>query len=809
MSIYGQIRGNVLDVNGKGLPHASVYFNSTTSGTVTNELGSYELTPTAIGKYKLVFQYVGYEKKIIDINYLGKPMNLDVVLEEDINLVGELIITADREDPAYNIIRQAIKKRPFYKNQFKSFESDLYVKGTVKVLDAPDKILGNEVGDMGGMLDSIKQGILYLSESQSKFYFQQPDQTKEIMISSIMSGDNNLFTINQFSLANFDLYDNYLKFGRSIVSPIGDNALSHYNYVLEKMFIDKNDLMIYKIYVKPKLKNAPLLTGHIYIVDELWNIHSADFAIRGNTIKSTFIDTIHLQQIFLPVEKNKWRLFNQNVVFEASVIGFKMGGNFSYIFSNYLLNQDLTHIFNSKETFRVEKDALKTDTSFWNKFRPVPLTIEEEKDYIKKDSLAKIWNSRVYLDSMDRVGNKFKANNILMGYSYRNSFKDYSINYPSPLSTIRYNVVEGFNLNLDVNYTKTDSLMRYWIINPAFRYGYTDKIIKPFLKITRRFNNEMLGTWSLSIGRILAQFDYNNPIELRNNSWNSLLHKKNRIRLYNKEMIGFEYRRELINSFYVELYSEYAKRSLVQKNIDYSFFYRHRIFAENIPNQEFIGDYLAENRIWLCRIKMRWRPGQTYSSYPNIRTRRSSNWPEIYFEHAIGVPLDNNGSSNPFYSLVTRIKDNYVDAKLYGYFQYNVEFSKFLSGVPTFFGDFLHPTGNEFLMPINPDFAIFNLLPFYSYSTDNYFGAMHFKHHFNGYIIDKIPILNKTSLKTIAGTNILYHPTKGWYTEFSIGLENFRAGPVPLGSLEYVWSFGENGFRDSGFVFKLTQVVNN
>lgn len=54
-----------------------------------------------------------------------------------------------------------------------------------------------------------------------------PDKTKEIMISTVKSGDNSLFTANQFSWADFDLYDEYLKFGRSIVSPIGDNALSH------------------------------------------------------------------------------------------------------------------------------------------------------------------------------------------------------------------------------------------------------------------------------------------------------------------------------------------------------------------------------------------------------------------------------------------------------------------------------------------------------------------------------------------------------------------------------------------------------
>ncbi|MBL0025125.1 MAG: hypothetical protein IPO98_08995 [Saprospiraceae bacterium] len=143
---------------------------------------------------------------------------------EDENISDELVITADREDPAYNIMRKAIKRRNYFKNQFKSYEADLYVKGLVKITDSPKKILGEEIGDMKGLLDSTGRGIVYLSESKSKFYFQSPDKTKEEMISSVRSGSNSLFTANQFSWASFDIYTEYLNFSRSIVSPIADAA---------------------------------------------------------------------------------------------------------------------------------------------------------------------------------------------------------------------------------------------------------------------------------------------------------------------------------------------------------------------------------------------------------------------------------------------------------------------------------------------------------------------------------------------------------------------------------------------------------
>ena len=43
-------------------------------------------------------------------------------------------------------------------------------EGSTKIYNAPEKIMGIEVGDMDGALDSTRQGVVYLSESVSKLY---------------------------------------------------------------------------------------------------------------------------------------------------------------------------------------------------------------------------------------------------------------------------------------------------------------------------------------------------------------------------------------------------------------------------------------------------------------------------------------------------------------------------------------------------------------------------------------------------------------------------------------------------------------
>ena len=49
----------------------------------------------------------------------------------------------------------------------------------------------------------------------------------------------------------------------------------------------------------------------------------------------------------------------------------------------------------------------------WETLRPIPLTLEEKLDYIRKDSFEKIWTSKSYQDSIDR---KTMLLNFLISY---------------------------------------------------------------------------------------------------------------------------------------------------------------------------------------------------------------------------------------------------------------------------------------------------------------------------------------------------------------------------------------------------------
>jgi len=187
--------------------------------------------------------------------------------------------------------------------------------------------------------------------------------------------------------------------------------------------------------------------------------------------------------------------------------------------------------------------------------------------------------------------------------------------------------------------------------------------------------------------------------------------------------------------------------------------------------------------------------------------RNISDWPNLYIDYEHGVPMETG--TDWYHKLTARIRDEYVNLRLAGYFSYNIEIGTKIAGNIQYFGDYFHPMGNELLSPIDLDMSSFNLLPYYEYSTDKYYAQANFRHHFNGLITDVIPLINKTSLKLVFGGGMLHVPDKALYTEVFAGIENIRVGPVQIMDIDYTWALTGSSFRDHGITFRLASIFKN
>ena len=139
----GKISGTVTDTNGKPLAYASVFVQGSNKGTSTNAVGHYSLT-LGSGEYTLICQYVGYarQEKKITIT-ITSDLTVDFSLSLQELTLGEVVL-GKGEDPAYEIIRQSIRKRKYYLSQLDRYRCEVYTKGQMRLRGFPKKVLGQK-----------------------------------------------------------------------------------------------------------------------------------------------------------------------------------------------------------------------------------------------------------------------------------------------------------------------------------------------------------------------------------------------------------------------------------------------------------------------------------------------------------------------------------------------------------------------------------------------------------------------------------------------------------------------------------------
>lgn len=235
-------------------------------------------------------------------------------------------------------MRQTIAKRKDNLNKLKAFRAEFYSRGLLKMVDVPEKVLGQDVGDFDGALDSTRTGIVYLSETISKLEYQAPKPIKETIIASKVSGDSNGFSFNNATDVEFNFYQNTFELGSEIVSPVSDFAFNYYKFKLVGTFYDDLGNLINKIELLPKRKNDKAFGGYIYIVEDQWSLFGTDVTLTGQQAQIPAVDLFTIKQTFTYYDAEKsWIKTTQLFDFKFGIFGFNGDGRFTAAYNNYEL----------------------------------------------------------------------------------------------------------------------------------------------------------------------------------------------------------------------------------------------------------------------------------------------------------------------------------------------------------------------------------------------------------------------------------------------------------------------------------------
>lgn len=786
----GRVAGTVKNQNGEVLPYASVFVKGTTTGTTTNSQGNYflDLDP---GTYTITCQYVGYAKTEKTITVTSSTLTLNFELSVQQTTMKEVVVKANAEDPAYEIIRNAIRKKKDYVAPLDSFTCEAYIKTLIKTRKLPKRVLGQKIEEadrkeMG--VDSAGKGIIHLSESLTKIAFKKPNKVKLEVLSGRESGSQGGYGFNFPTFINF--YNNNVNVftsqlnPRGFVSPIADGALNYYAYkYLGSFWEDGKE--INQIQVIARRNYEPLFNGTINITEGDWRIHSLELELTKKS-QLELLDTMRIKQIHVPVTKDVWQTKDQVVYFTFNILGIDATGNFLNVYNKY----DVIPTFNKKYfnnvLIKYDTAVNKKSKAYWDSIRPVQLELEEAKDYKIKDSAMQFRRDSLWtkgrIDSMRRKQGKVTVMKVLW-----NGYSRYNYNPKSPvrftwrplLPQLEYNTVEGLVANAEATIVRSfPKTGRQISFTPHVRYGFSNTHLNAWATVQlwkRQFTWEQDGgtssgsTWTLQGGKRVSQFNQDNPITPLMNSLYTLFNRRNYMKIYENYFGRIAYNKRFDNDLRITGDVLYEDRLPLENTTDFSIFKdKDKVFTPNYPYEKVPGQFIRHQAL-IVGISAQFQPGQRYIQYPRNKQAIGSKYPTFAVSYKKG--LDVLDSDVDFDKWSASVWDD-MNFKLRGTMKYRFSIGGFINDRKVPIQDYQHFNGNQLIFA-SRYLNSFQIAPYYENSTtESFYAVGHLEHHFNGFLTNKIPLFKRLNWHLVGGGNAFFVNKDNNYVEVFGGIEN-------------------------------------
>lgn len=832
------IKGTIRSASGESLPYATIYVRNLETGSTSNDQGYFEY-PLPVGKYDLVFQYLGYKSVVRFVEVTKGFTEVNVLLEPQTIVLKDVEVRAGKEDPAYTIMRKAIAKAKFHQQQLDGYEAEVYIKGSGRLIDSPF-FLRKEMAKEG--LDST---TAFVTESISKVKYTRPNTYEEEVLSIRSDGQDNNTSPLEYLRGSF--YDPMV--GQA-VSPLSPKAFGYYRFEYLGTFKDR-DYEISKIRVIPRSKGDDLFAGELSIVEDHWSIHSLHLATSYMGIN--FI----IHQIYNPIENKVWLPISHQFDVNGTFFGFDFEYNYLATVKNYQIemNQDLEvelvvidekvdkelaakldaqnkdvapetiqKLQSGKELTRkelrkvlrdYEKQEMKRDTipdveyitnvtidssayikdsAFWQTVRPIPLSAYEVKGYQKMDSMALVKKHEAEGDTVKtKQGQEgFRIYDLLMGNTYKVGDKSH-LELKSPLLSFNFNTVEGYNFSYELAYTKTFENQTWLEVAPLIRYGFSIHELQAKLKTTYKFGDQSL---ALEGGRYLYQINADEPIYPIINSLTTLMLESNYMKIYQQEFVSMRYKHQISDKYRVGISAEYANRIPLQNQTSHTWFNQSdKVYTSNAPTNVELGqtDFVA-HQAFLTGVKFSMKPWQKYYIKNNEQQAINHTSPELILAYDNAIPLaDADISYHRWSAEVTQR----LDVGIRGRLSYRAGGGGFLAKDSISFLDYNHFMGNRTPVQDIDVVKSFRLLPYYNFSTRGAYFNLLTHYQFRKLFFSRFKFARKRGVREGVFVNYLGTESSLNYTEAGYSIDNiFR-----LFRIEGVAAFQDGAYLDWGIRF--------
>ena len=740
------VKGFVKDAGTmRPIQFVSIYFDGG-KGVTSGSDGSYSIVLKNSKLTNLNFSFAGY-KKISKKLIVGKEQIINIELELYDVLQNVVVKTRKRakyrnkDNPAVELINLVIYNKK--KNRIKAYDFvqyQQYEKLSLSLTNKPEKLLKNRLfKNYKFILENIDSTSIegksllpiYIEEKLSdRFLRKNPEADKTIIRGEkyVTYGDfldaNGISQYLKMMYGDIDIYDNNVNILRTqFLSPIADMGPSFYRYYITDT-VEQEGLKLIKLYFTPRNPNDLIFRGYMLItLDGNYGVQKINMTISKNA-NLNWARELRITQDYEKATDGRFHLIKSNMLAEFALTQNASGGVMgerSVSFKKF--KTDIP----AHDSIYLDKDLVnKSNTSstvdsFWVDKRHNPLTQVEAKAYYNIDSLK---NMRSFKNFGEIVSLLFSGYYSFGKWELGNTNTFYN-----------FNPIEG--LKLKVGGRTTPKFSNFLYFDNAISFGFKDEKFKFLSAVTYSFNHKSIYAFPLNYLKISYQYDTNIPgQELQfvqeDNVFLSFKRGNNKKWLYNNYLKG-----EYIYEFGKSLSYTLGFKNWIQTPAGDIFFQKTSDLSKikNITTTEFSGEF-------------RWAPNYQFYQGKNFRIPIINKYPIFNLRFIAGVKGLMKGEYN-YQNLSLHIEKRFFLSQL-GYIDATLEGGHTFGQLP-FPLLSIHRANQTYSFQLES----YNLMNFMEFISDQYVAGTA-NVHFNGFFLNKIPLIKKLKLREVVSAKILY-----------------------------------------------------
>lgn len=811
LSFYGNaqlVYGTVSDEEGNPLPYSSVYLENTSFGVATNQKGAYQINLKE-GAHHLVFSFIGFEKSVRKVIVSSEKTELNVKLKSASNELLTAEVVGNTKDRAKAIMEQARAARREIKDRLSTYECQAYMKMSIE-REFPDTTL-NPLENPDAEVKLSKQNLI-LSESFGTLYYKKQSRYKELIsaqrdneakkvpylgksmsisfnlerndIAPLPTKASNPYLIyTSIQDGDFDFYDNLINFdgqvSKPLLSPVAAQSALSYKYDYKGSFYEKGK-QIFEIAVTPLFVSESLFKGVIFIEDETFALHGVDLEI--DPVSMHFCERFRIIQNYEDQGGGVYVPVRRDITYTIKDGNEKVLGKVEMLQYEYLLNKDYPFGFFNAEVRKFDELALERDSAFWVEKRPIQLN-EKELAFIQNaDSIENYLGSDAYFERLDSAFNAIDWWAPLAGIGHRNRVRGNEWYIEGVLGQINPLGIGGYRHKLPGYFNKTFD-NNYLLETEGFiDYGFRNEDIKGRIGVGLTYKPEKSVRTFIRVGDFYEMINTYASIE-------QIFSRSNYVRTKN---FSIAQRMELFNGLYGELTLDYADQ-IPLKDISFAV-WSNELFGELNTASDFERYTKSE-----IKLDLLYRVKQKYVMKRGRKEILESNNPILGLTYRKG--LSGVLGSEVNFDFLEMSADHKWNLARWGQSSWRVAAGSFINKKSLRLLEHKYFRGSDRFFFSDPTISFQLLGPTLS-TADGYFRA-NYHHHFNGTILGKVPLFNRTKIQLTAGTGILLLSGENFaHAEFYAGIERVVRIKTELFRFSVVGVTSDNNLDQAAYTIK-------